>query len=212
MKNNLIISFCLVISLLTACGGGSNTAAPKPAAVQAGDYALTPYSGMAGMQKAVKVGAQENIEEEGDLLNGQREGTWATYHKGVKSHLLESVTNYRNGVKHGLFLVMDDRGNITEKGFYVNGNLEGRVFVYDRGRISEETDYKNGQIDGERKRYYSNLQLQEAGTFKNGKRDGYARWYDQDGNVTIEYQYKNGEKIGQNTATGTKPAKEEGGK
>ena len=209
MNYRLLISIFLLSSILVSCGG-SGSSAPAPKAVQSGDYALTDYDGMNGLKRAVKKDAQDNIQEEGDLLNGQRESTWLTYHKGVKSHLPESSTTYRNGLKHGLFLKMDDRGNITEKGFYVNGNLEGRVYMYERGRIKEETDYKNGKIDGERKRYYSNLQLQEAGTFKNGKRDGYARWYDQDGNVTIEYQYKNGEKVGENTASGTKPAEEEG--
>ncbi len=207
MNCKLFVSACLIISLLTACGGSSN--APTPKAVLSGDYALTSYSGMNGLQKAVKKDAQDNIQEEGDLLNGQRHGTWVTYHKGIKSHLVESTTTYNNGVKQGLFMKMDDRGNVTEKGFYVNGNLDGRVYSFERGRIKEETDYKNGLIDGERKLYYSNLQLQEAGTFKNGKRDGYARWYDQDGNVTIEYQYKNGEKVGDNTASNTKP--DEGG-
>ncbi|MFK7903768.1 MAG: toxin-antitoxin system YwqK family antitoxin [Chitinophagales bacterium] len=209
MKYRLIISLCLILSMLAACGGGGNSA-PKPKAVKSGDYSLTPYSGMNGLQKAVSVDAQDNIQEEGDLLNGQKEGTWVTYHKGAKTHVIASTTTYRDGIRHGLYLKSDDRGSLTEKGFYVNGNLEGRVTVFERGRIMEETDYKSGKIDGERKRYYSNLQLQEAGTFKDGKRDGYARWYDQDGNVTIEFQYKNGKKVGENTASGTKPAEEEG--
>lgn len=204
MNFRLVISLCIMISLLVACGGGGSSA-PTPEAVQSGDYELTAYSGMSGMQKAVKKDAQDNIQEEGDLLNGQRHGTWVTYHRGIKSHLIESTTTYNNGVKHGLFTKMDDRGSVTDRGFYVNGNLHGRVYVFERGRTKEETDYKNGKIDGERKLYYSNLQLQEAGTFKDGKRDGYARWYDQDGNVTIEYQYKNGEKVGENTASNSKP-------
>lgn len=202
MNCKLIISICLIVSLLTACGGNTGkTPAAKSNPVKAGDFQLTPYSGMGGLQKAVKKDPQDNIEEEGDLLNGEREGTWTIYHKGIKSHLPESTTTYRNGVKHGLYLKMDNRGSLIEKGYYNNGNLDGRLIVFERGRIKEETDYKNGQIDGERKRYYSNLKLQETGTFKNGKRDGYARWYDEDGNVTIEYQYKNGEKVGGNTAS-----------
>lgn len=209
MNYRLIISLCLILSMLAACGGGGNSA-PKPNAVKSGDYSLTPYAGMNGLQKAISIDAQDNVQEEGDLLNGQKEGTWVTYHKNVKAHVVASTTTYKNGTKHGLFLKIDERGNLTEKGFYVNGNLEGRVTVFERSRIMEETDYKNGKIDGERKRYYSNLQLQEAGTFKDGKRDGYARWYDQDGNVTIEFQYKNGKKVGKNTASGTKPAEEEG--
>ncbi|MGB1242584.1 MAG: toxin-antitoxin system YwqK family antitoxin [Chitinophagales bacterium] len=197
MNCRLIISLCLIVSLLTACGENTGkTSAAKSIPVKAGNFQLTPYPGLGGLQKAVKKDAQDNIEEEGDLLNGEREGTWVTYHKGIKSHLMEGVTAYRKGIKHGAYLKMDNRGSLTEKGYYVNGNLDGRVIVFERGRIKEETDYKAGQIDGERKRYYSNLKLQEAGTFKNGKRDGYARWYDEEGNVTIEYQYKNGEKVG----------------
>ncbi len=210
MNYRLIISLCLTISMFAACGGGGSSA-PKAKAVKSGDYSLTPYTGIAGLQKAVKKDAQDNVAEEGDFLNGQRESTWITYHKGAKSHMPETSTTYRGGVKHGLFMAIDDRGNITEKGFYANGNLDGRVYKFERGRIKEETDYKNGKIDGERKIYYSNLQLQEAGTFKDGKRDGYARWYDQDGNVTIEYQYKNGKKLGDNTASGTKPEGEDAG-
>ncbi|QQS28093.1 MAG: toxin-antitoxin system YwqK family antitoxin [Sphingobacteriales bacterium] len=183
----------LIVFAMFAIASCSQESKKAESTVSKEDYILTEYPGGGGLQKAVKKDKQLKVVEEGDMLNGKKEGTWVTYF--VNSGLISSVTSYKDGKKHGLMLKADETGGITEKMFYINDQLEGQRLVYNRTRVKEEANYKNGKLEGPRKLYYDNAKLQEEGVFKNGKREGKAIWYDQEGNKTIEYTYKDGEKV-----------------
>ena len=194
MKSTRLLSLLMMSIVLFAAScssndGGAKQAPPTSETASEGDYELTPYGN--GWNKAIKK-QNDKVLEEGDMLDGKKVGTWITYHK--RNGLTESITSYKDGVRHGLAITADDRGNITEKMFYVNGELEGKKISYNRTRIKKEEEYKNGQLDGTRKMYYDNGKLQEEGTFKNGKRDGYAKWFDEEGNMKFGYEYSKGEK------------------
>jgi len=193
MRNFCFLIAVAVLLCSSACQNANNGGG-EAAAVTQGDYEMTAYAGMGGLQKAVKKEGDKVIEE-GDMLSGKREGTWLEFHK--RNGLLKSMTSYRAGIKHGPAITADDRGNITRKSYFINNKLEGESIKYNRTRLKETAFYKNGKLDGERTIYYENGQdkIQEQGTFKNGERHGITKWFDQEGAVTIEYEYDNGKKL-----------------
>lgn len=195
----LLVILCASLSFFIACEQGNGSAAGNSdgggsaESLSVDGYDLTPYAHDVGLQKAIKKQA-DKITEEGDLRNGKKVGTWVTYH--TRNGLIASITSYNSsGVQHGLMVKSDDRGNITEKAFYINGVLEGKKMVYNRTRVKEESEYVNGKLDGTRKLYYDNGKLQEEGSFKAGQRDGVTTWYDQEENPKFAYEYENGKKV-----------------
>ena len=143
-------------------------------------------------QKAFRQDASGRIIEDGDVENGVKVGTWTTYH----NNFVTSVTSYRQGHKHGLFIRANNFGTIEERAHFVDGKLDGLRVVYSRNKIREESYFKQGQMHGSSKKYYDDgITLQEDGVFKNGKRDGVVRWYDISGAIKIEMTYKDGKKV-----------------
>ncbi len=130
---------------------------------------------------------------EGYLRGGEKDGSWITYHK--RNGLVESVVGYRNGLRQGPYMKADDKGSVTERGFYVDDKLEGPRVRFTRTRVKEESNYTGGKLEGARKLFYDNGKIQEEGNFKDGKRHGENKWYDQEENVTIAAEYANGEKV-----------------
>lgn len=195
MNKNWTIFWTLVFFIFFgACTSDSGSSKPSAtSAVNTGDYTMSAYDGMGGLQKAVKKDAQDKLLEEGDMLNGKREGTWVTYH--TRNGLIESITSYKNGIKHGLEAKIDDRGDLKERAFYVNGLLEGTRYVYYFTKVKEESNYKKGKLDGLRKVHYDTGEIQQEMNFKEGKQHGIAKYYNKEGEVTIENEYNMGEKV-----------------
>ena len=135
---------------------------------------------------------QGNILEQGEYNSNLREGAWTYYHANGYP---KEIVSYVAGQKHGLWLTLDNRGQLLEKAYFYNDNRNGPYIKYNRSRIKEEHTYLNGALSGPLKKYYDNGKIMEESNYENGKLDGLARWYDQDGNVTIEYEYKKGEWI-----------------
>ncbi len=189
--------FMVMAFTLTACqqpgGSSSNAGKSKAASTSLSGYDVTDYGN--GWKKAVKLDNNGKVTEEGDLNgNDQKIGTWLTYHP--RKELLQSMTTYKDGVKNGAYIKADDRGSISEKAYYNNGELDGQRLLYNRTRIKERAFYKMGKLEGERKVFYENTdKIQEESNFKNGQRDGISKWYNQDGDITIQYEYKDGKKV-----------------
>ncbi len=129
----------------------------------------------------------------GTVINGVRNGAWVTYHP--QSNKIKSITNYVNGLKNGVQINMNDRGQIETMTSYINDVKHGIDAKYDFGRVLEETSYDKGTLDGPFAIYNSREILQRKGSFKNGKQDGKLQYFNEEGNLTLEYLYKNGEKI-----------------
>lgn len=194
--NILLTCFITSLCLFGACSEDSNRVSSSTSESLEG-FELASYANMGGLQRATKKDAQGKLLEEGDLLNGQKEGTWLVYHtKANQKHIVGSITSYRNGKKHGSIVKINDRGNLTERAQYVNGQLNGPRMLYNNSRIAEDAIYQDGQLHGKRTVYYQDGKtLKEEGNFKDGKRHGINKWYNEDGEVTIEYEYKNGKRM-----------------
>ena len=191
MKSKFLITFGLVI-FLYACDDKPNNAiiADRSEYPPLSDNSVqTPYTDNSGLIK-VTAKNSEGLTEEGDYLNGLRNGNWTVY---FANNYPKSITGYVEGKKQGLWISLDNRGQLQERAYYHNDKLHGEYVKYNRSRIKEEYFYENGFLEGPLKKYYPNGNIMEESNYKNGKLDGIAKWYDQEGNVTIEYEYKDGE-------------------
>ena len=93
---------------------------------------------------------------------GMAEGT---EHKYFKSGELRELTNYMNGIKHGLHIQLDEQGNTIYQSEFIKG-IETTIF---------RSDGKANIVDGFKKGY--NIQL----NYKNGKKM-------HEGNIWMGYQ------------------------
>ncbi len=191
MKLKYLITIGLVL-VLFACEDKSNNviiADGREYPPLAADAVQTPYTDNPDLTK-VTLTNSEGLPEEGDYLNGLRNGIWTEYHA---NNYPKSITGYVEGQRQGLWISLDNRGQLQERAYYHNDKLYGAYVKYNRSRIKEEYFYVNGLLEGPVKKYYANGNILEESNYKNGKLDGIAKWYDQEGNVTIEYEYKDGE-------------------
>ncbi len=107
---------------------------------------------------------------------------------------LQEVSNYRNGIKHGVSKWYHDANRILSEFEYVNGVLGGPSKSYHKnGKLSKESSYKENKLDGTYKSYYSNGELESEGKYILGKKDGKWTYYDKKGEVTEQEWYKDGE-------------------
>ena len=181
---------CLIffasLMFILACGGGAS--GPK---FDTKGYDTENIGG--GAQFAEFRDANGWALSKGPLQNGVRTGTWMTYHEN--SHKIKTITSYINGVKNGVQININDRGQIETVTEYKNDQLHGLSAKYTFGRPTEETNYRNGKIDGMFAIYDSQGKVQRKGELKDGQYHGKLQYFDESGNVTMEYEYKNGEKI-----------------
>ncbi len=132
------------------------------------------------------------ISQQGNYLNGKREGIWSEFHP---NGLLKSATSYVNGIREGLYLELNQTGQMTKRFFYHNNIRHGEYKEFNYSTVKEERMYKMGKLEGLVKVYYDGGKIMEEGAYQNGLREGISKWYDQNGNVTITYEYKNGELV-----------------
>lgn len=99
----------------------------------------------------------------------------------------------------GEFLQYHSNGNLQEKSFLKNGELEGeKTGYYNDGQISYKTFYKNGKREGEDISYFESGRISYKGSFIDDKEEGKHVWYFDTEPIQIykEENYKNGKKHG----------------
>ena len=152
----------------------------------------TPYPGNSELVKVTVRFPDGKLQNQGDFLNGKKDGTWTEYHS---NGLIKSMTSYVQGKKQGNYIEIDERGELQLRAYYHNDLKDGDYVVYNQQRIKEQRSYNQGQLQGVVKIYYDNGSIMEESPYTNGKRDGLSKWYDQQGNITIEYEYDQGELV-----------------
>jgi len=97
--------------------------------------------------------------------------------KQYPSGKLQSIVEYKNGIKHGRSLNYYENGKIASKANYLNGHFYGWVtFYYSSGRKNHTEFYNQaGKSEGIFKLWYENGKLKQTGIYKDGKMIG--RWY-----------------------------------
>ena len=154
-------------------------------------------------QRATKLDSLGNPSEVGFFdASGKKVGTWIKYH--IQKLFPEQITTYKNGMLNGIFVQMNQFGQIELVAHYQNNNLHGPWAKYRFARLIEKANYKDGKLEGVFEVYKLETgKLQSTAEYKNGIREGYFRTYDEHGHITTEYLYRNGEQASENTATNT---------
>ncbi|MFC2132163.1 toxin-antitoxin system YwqK family antitoxin [Bacteroidota bacterium] len=85
------------------------------------------------------------IEMEGGIKDGYRDGEWKSYRKGG---LLWSIMNYSKGYREGINENWRDNGNRNFVGYYSKDKAHGlwQFFSYETGKLIKEITYENGEI------------------------------------------------------------------
>jgi hypothetical protein len=76
-------------------------------------------------------------------------------------------------------------GRFKSRGFYQNGELEGKREVwYENGQISNLEFYRGGKFEGERKTWYDNGQLANHDSYRDGEREGKHNSWNKNGSIS----------------------------
>jgi antitoxin component YwqK of YwqJK toxin-antitoxin module len=189
--NRILLIF--VAATIFACSDNTTTSDGEMVPVPVSTARLEPYDDGSGLIRATSYGSDGIILEQGDYLNGLREGVYTVFYT---NGYVKSTMGYVQGKKQGQLVNMDDKGQVLERFTYHQDELNGAYVMYNRSRIKESRTYANGKLHGEVVKYYITSILMERSNYANGQLDGISRWYDQNGANTIAYEYKNGELIG----------------
>ncbi len=176
---------------ILACGQQTSAPAPTSGSGDLTGFELIAYPSSVA-QKAMKKEASGNVLEEGDVVDGVRQGAWLSYHTGRNAGIVKSISNYFNGNFQGPHLTFDNVGRLEKKSFYANNQLHGPYVEYKFGKPIKEANYVNGQLDGKYTTYYQNGKKQQETDYSMGKKNGKSIFYNEEEQVTLEYEFKNG--------------------
>ncbi len=110
--------------------------------------------------------------EEGNFIQGRKEGIWIKYHRDGKT--------------------------IRLKGHYANNRPSGfYIRYYKNAKKNEEANFIQDKYKGIYNRYYSNGKLAYSGNYNNkGEESGLIKYYFKNGKIQMEYTAKNGKPFG----------------
>ncbi len=112
-----------VAAAICACNGGAP--AEKTTATPIADTTVAAPRPANGPQV---IHLKEGGRMEGMMRNGERVGSWISYHP---NGVIWSRSVYRNGVEHGPTEVFHDNGRTYYLGAYENGKPSGEWIFYD---------------------------------------------------------------------------------
>ncbi len=190
-KNRIGLGICALLLTIGCKEGPATEGYPEGATVE--DYADTP-----GLER-VSVYQDAILIEQGDYLNGKRDGSWVIYNPNGN---IKSIESYRNGQKHGVAVYTDAQGNIGRKEQYASGVLSGDYKLYDNRKVTEEGYYEEGKLNGMLKKYYPNGAIMQETPYVKGELHGIARWYKENGDLAIAYMYENNSLVNKDALTG----------
>lgn len=145
MKNLIGLGICALL-LTIGCKDG-----PLPEGYPVGAI-VEDYQDIPGLE-LVSVYQETALVEQGDYLNGKRDGSWVVYNPNGN---IKSIESYRYGLKHGVAVYTDAQGNIVRNENYVSGTLSGDYKIFENRKVTEEGTYEAGKLSGMLKKYYPN--------------------------------------------------------
>ena len=147
----------------------------------------------------------EKHAEEGNFLNGQKEGVWTDwsssgsiiqqgkYSKNKKVGIwIEMVggkksVSYIDGVMNGPLIEWRENGDIHRQMNYVNGKLDGiKTAFYEDGKKLKEVHYVNGKLDGPWEYWHSNGNKMTEGNCVNNEPKGLWKGWHRNGQKKYE--------------------------
>ena len=128
-----------------------------------------PYSDNDRMVRVSTYAADGSVLQQGDYLDGIREGAWTEFHP---NGFVKQLVGYVNGLKQGQQLEMDNRGQLEARSTYYQDELHGDYVKYNRSRIKEKRLYDNGKLNGLKEKFYDNGTIMEQSNYVNGQMNG----------------------------------------
>jgi antitoxin component YwqK of YwqJK toxin-antitoxin module len=149
------------------------------------------YWKITGKMKSDENYENDAIVEEGEFVNGRKNGTWIRYYPDGQK---QSEIEYTNGRPKGYYITYFENGEVEEEGQWVRQkNIGTFKRYYENGNIMQEFSFNEAGIrDGVQKYYYENGQIEIEVTMVNGKEDGVMRRYTEDGKIKSELSVSNG--------------------
>lgn len=197
MSRSIIWVLLLGLLSFSACGpdesasaAATSTAAKTP---KIDGYELTAIPGI-GAQQAVKHNAAGKVMEIGNVENGQRQGSWATY--STTGFAPIKIETYLDGQLHGAYLEMDNVGRLIKSAHYQLNQLHG-PYAELRASIPQVTaTYKEGKLHGTyRLHTLQNGKINRTMEYQDGVLEGPMRWYNDLEELIQEKFYRRGELV-----------------
>lgn len=105
--------------------------------------------------------------------------------------------SFRNGRLDGPARDYDEKGNLLNDFYYVDGLLNGVWKIYRDGRLVSEWPYKDDNVQGVVKEYYSDVRTKCDWVYVDHKAHGPYRCYTEDGKLEYSGSYRSGFKDGE---------------
>jgi antitoxin component YwqK of YwqJK toxin-antitoxin module len=117
---------------------------------------------------------------EGDIINGNKEGTCKWYYENGQ---LRELSIWHNNLPQGEISMYHSNGQMKTIASFKNGQKDGKATTwYENGQFNEVLNYKNDLLTGEYTSYHPNGQINERGIFDKSERVGHWEKYDENGN------------------------------
>lgn len=133
-----------------------------------------------------------NVSEEGNYVNGKKEGIWNSYSAGK---LVKSVT-WKNNLQYGEITEYQNEKIKKKYTFYAEYDNDGVILknifdgrleeYYTNGNIARIENYKKGKKHGSIEEYYENGKTRSLSEFKEGLQTGKFEYWDINGNKKME--------------------------
>ena len=124
--------------------------------------------------------------EEGNYVNGRKEGTWIKYFANGETQL---KGNYNNNRPEGAFTRYYPNGQIAEQGDFRANGYKGMLLRYhENGQLAYKANFNNqGQESGKVCYYHPNGKLALSYTVKNGVAQGQVARYHSNGQLQSSF-------------------------
>lgn len=157
------------------------------------EFILEAAPGKIPWQTARKMDTNGNLLTEGFVEQGNKTGTWVTYHTSFGS--IRSIESYVNGKKHGLQTFFTQNGSVELMEHFLDGEKNGLSRTFSGYNVMlTETNYLNGKKDGVHREYHSNGKVLKEVHFTADQIHGDFKQWDDKGNLILHYKYAKGEK------------------
>ena len=127
--------------------------------------------------------------DDAECYNQKQEPISGIVKKYGNGGALKEIMNFKNGKRHGHFVLYFDDGKIAEEGNFANG-VENGVFkaYYPNGQVNVEVTYLNGLENGKYSEYAEEGKLVKEINYSNGKRNGLTAVYE-GGKAVLQANY-----------------------
>lgn len=182
----------ILLGLLLLSGSALSTASPSLTGGDDPTHAEgTAHVVILGKDSGVEAFPADAIYEEGDLVDGERNGLWTRFHA---NGALRSEIHYASGQPFGDYRLFDTDGNLYEEGRWEYSMNVGSLRRYwPNGSVQQILAFDaNGVGQGQQRYFHDNGQLEMLVELVDGQESGDLIRLDREGRVLSRTTYSTG--------------------